>query len=313
MMARMSVVRRAKSLSIALWSALVVVLAFACAKEKPPAPGGMCDAGKRACADAQTALLCVNGVWQRDTCRGPKGCYLDKGLAACDLTGNAVGDPCPASMDGFSGCRADGKTRVVCKGGQYQNEICKGKEGCTLTQIGVTTCDYGPPVVGEACFGDARIQHCDEGGKLFVQCKDGRYVLSQKCPGPLGCTEAGGGLVSCDANGEFEAGDVCALLQQTCIRDGVAQLQCEDGKFVRHECPGPGRCTLGGTVCDTGFANVADSCKEGATACSTDKKSLLECKTPKVTGDDIETPAKWSIKKTCKTGCSAQDGAIECK
>jgi hypothetical protein len=307
MMPRMRVVRRAIL-------GLVVVLSLACTKEKPPAPGGMCDAGKRACADAKTALLCVNGVWQKDTCKGPKGCYLDKGLATCDLTGNESGDPCPSSMDGFSGFKSDGKTRVVCKGGQYSFETCKGKDGCTLTQIGVTTCDYGPPVVGETCFDDARIQRCDDTGKLFVQCKDGKWTLSQKCPGPLACTEPGGGLVSCDANGEFVAGDLCPLLAQTCTEEGAAQLLCENGKFERHECPGPGRCSLGGTQCDTGFANIADPCADGAQACSDDKKSLLECKTPKAKPtDELEPAPKWVVKKPCKTECTPKDGALECK
>lgn len=294
---------------------LVVTIAIACAKEKPPAPGGMCDAGKRACADAQTALLCVNGVWQKDTCRGPKGCYLDKGLATCDLTGNAVGDPCPTSMDGWSGCKSDGTTRIVCKAGKYQYEQCKGKEGCTLTQVGVTTCDYGPPVVGEECVGDARIQRCDDTGKLFVQCKDAKWTLSQKCPGPLGCTEPGGGLVTCDANGKFEDGDLCVLLQQTCTDDGSAQLLCENGKFARHDCPGPSRCSLGGTKCDTGLATADDAClEEGVTACSTDKKSMLECKAPKAKpGSELETVAKWTVKKACKTECVPKDGVIECK
>lgn len=307
MIARMSVLHRGVF-------GLVVVLSIACTKEKPPAPGGMCDAGKRACADSKTALLCINGVWQKDTCKGPKGCYLDKGLATCDLTGNEVGDPCPASMDGFSGCKPGGTTRVVCKNGQYAYEECKGKDGCTLTQIGVTTCDYGPPVVGETCVGDPRIQRCDDTGKLFVQCKDGKYALSQKCPGPLGCTEPGGGLVTCDANGKFEDGDLCVLLQQTCTGDDGAQLVCTDGKFVRHECPGPGRCSLGGTVCDSGFATIDTPCKEGATACSDDKKSLLECKIPKAKkGDDEEPEPRWALKKACKGECTAKEGTLDCK
>ncbi|MEO7095901.1 MAG: hypothetical protein ABI175_21755 [Polyangiales bacterium] len=302
----------------ALLAVAVVVLAAhsGCSKEdKAPAAGGMCDLGKRACADGKAALLCVNGVWQKDTCKGPKGCYLDKGLATCDLTGNESGDPCPTTMDGFSGCKSDGKTRVICKSGQYSFETCKGKDGCTLTQVGVTTCDYGPPVVDDKCFGDARIQHCDESGKLFVQCKDGKYALSQKCPGPLGCTEPGGGLVSCDANGKFEDGDLCVLLAQTCTDDKAAQLLCENGKFKRHECPGPERCSLGGTRCDTGFATLDTPCAvEGALTCSDDKKSLLECKAKKKAKptDDDPTPA-WTVKKPCKGECTPKDGAVECK
>ena len=293
---------------------LVVCVALACKKESPPRPGGMCDAGKRACADAKTGLVCVNGVWQADTCRGPKGCYLDKGLATCDITGTEVGDPCPVSMDGYSGCRTDGKTRVVCKKGFYAHEKCKGADGCTLTQIGVTTCDPGPPILDDECTGDARIQHCDQDGKLFIQCKDGKYTLSQKCPGPLGCVVQGGGLVSCDANGKFEAGDLCVLIQQTCTPDGATQLQCEDGKFVAHECPGPERCKLGGTSCDSGFAKVDDPCKEGASACSEDKKSLLECKTPKAKPtEEIEPEPRWSVKRACKGECTPKDGSLDCK
>src|SRR5437899_1199689 len=90
-----------------------VVLLLASCKGGDKA-GGPCDNGMRKCQDGKTALYCAKGTWQTDTCKGPRGCYEDKGTAACDVTANAEGDPCPQALDGFGACRADLKSRAIC-------------------------------------------------------------------------------------------------------------------------------------------------------------------------------------------------------
>ena len=192
---------------------------------------------------------------------------------------------------------------------------CRGAEGCTMEQAGVSTCDRGVPEPGEKCTADANIQFCGAGGKVFVTCKDGVYAVKQKCPGPAGCKEQGGGLVSCDPHGAFVVGDACHFLSFTCTADSKAQLACKDGLFVlERECPGPDRCTSLG--CDSGYVDPAspDLCTKDKRACSIDKKSLLACKqTTKKTDDGEVVETKWAVEKPCKVGCTAKDGQLACE
>jgi hypothetical protein len=159
---------------------------------------------------------------------------------------------------------------------------------------------------------DPRVQKC--AGTSFVLCYDKKWTLAQRCPGPNGCTEPGGGLVTCDPNGAFVAGDPCRLIQYACTGDDRQQLECKDGTFVAHDCPGLHGCS--GITCDLGVAKQADPCvlDQHTEACSDDKKSLLECKvdTKKKKPEEPEEAPKWMVKKTCKAGCTPDAGALRC-
>lgn len=284
---------------------LFVLLAASCSKK--PKAGDKCEQAARACVDKTQGLYCADGVYQADTCKGPKGCYEEQGLTKCDLTGNDNGDPCPAALDGYSVCRADRKTRAMCKGGKYVVESCTGEDGCTTESPGMARCDRGDPAPGESCTSDARLQFCASDKKAFVTCKDGKFVVRQKCPGPNGCRNMSAGVISCDPNGAFAVGDDCFFLQNVCTQDGKTLLGCKDGKFaLDKECPGPKRCS--GIQCDTGVAVENEPCIVGDTACSLDKKSLLECKAPKKPEDE----PTYTIAKKCKTACVPRDGKLEC-
>jgi hypothetical protein len=281
---------------------------------KKPQVGGKCETGRRACTDKKSGLYCADGAWQADTCKGPRGCVEEKDNATCDVTGDEDGDPCPAALDGFGACRADRHSRAQCKAGKYVVEKCRGDEGCTMESAGVSTCDRGIPEPGEKCTADPKMQFCGSGGKVFVTCKDGVYALKQKCPGPNGCKYQGGGLVTCDPNGTFVAGDACHFIERACTADKSAQLECKDAIFVlKSECPGPERCHSYG--CDSGYADPAspDGCIKDKRACSLDKKSLLVCKgTTKKTDDGDIVDYKWTIEKPCKTDCTPKDGQLSC-
>lgn len=281
------------------------LLVLSCSKNKAKV-GDKCEVGGRACIDAQTGLYCAAGVYQLDTCRGPRGCVEEKGFATCDITGNNDGDPCPMALDGFSVCRADRKTRAMCKGGKYVVESCAGENGCTTEQVGVATCDKGNPVVDEACTADPRIQYCGVGKKTAVTCQFGKYKVAQACPGPLGCKEQGGGTVICDPLGTFKAGDPCYFIANACTEDHKL-LSCKVGTFLADgDCPGEGRCNNG--VCDRGYADDKSSCPvRGARACAKDHKALLECKE----GKKPEESQTWQVSKKCKE-CVAKDGKLEC-
>lgn len=284
--------------------ALVVFTTFALACGKPKAGDACPDNGARVCVDGKTSLYCAKGSWQVDTCKGAKGCVEAGKIVTCDTTGNAVGDPCPAGLEGIQSCAADGKNRLICVGGKYTSEPCKGKEGCTLVQSVGVTCDLGPPEVGGVCKVD-KLQACTPDGKSLMVCEKGAYVVKQRCPGSNGCKSQGGGLVSCDPKGDFVDGDLCYLLSAACSKDGHTSLECKDGKFtVGQQCPGEGGCGMGD--CDTGLAKLGDFCKPGRHACSDDKKALLACK-------DKDGVANWAVDKKCPKECEPKDGKLECK
>ncbi len=283
------------------WFLLLGVVALACGKAKA---GDKCEeSGLRVCVDGKTSLYCAKGAWQADTCRGPKGCVEAGKIVTCDVTGNAAGDVCPAALEGFQSCAADGKSRVECKGGKYVMEVCKGKDGCTLVQAGPVTCDQGPPDIGGSCKIE-KLQACSPDKKSAMHCQSGAFALAQKCPGPNGCSPQGGGLVSCDPNGVFVEGDLCHFISVTCTKDGRTQLECDQGKLkLGRACPGEGGCAPG--VCDPGVAKVGEQCKEGGRACADDKKALVECK------DKNGLPV-WTVTKKCGN-CEPKDGKLECK
>jgi len=285
---------------------LLVALSLSCAKK--PKAGDPCAKEARACVDKTQGLYCANGVYQADTCKGPRGCYEENGITSCDRTANESGDPCPAALDGQSVCRADRKTRAMCKDSKYVVESCKGEDGCTTESIGMARCDRGDPAPGESCTSDARLQFCASDKKSFVTCKDGKFVVRQKCPGPNGCRTMSAGVVSCDPSGPFVAGDDCFFLQDVCTADGKSLLTCKDGKFAfGTDCPGPNRCSQY-RICDTGMAAENETCVIGTQACNLDKKSLLECKKPK----NPDEPAVYTVGKKCKTACVPKDGKFEC-
>lgn len=287
---------------------LLSLLVVGCAKK--PKVGDKCDNGARACVDAQNGLYCAAGTFQADTCRGAKGCVEDKGIATCDITANNDGDPCPAALDGFSVCRADRKTRAMCKGSKYVIEACRGEDGCTTEQVGMARCDKGNPEPGESCTSDPRLQYCAVGRKAMLTCRDGKYVVRQSCPGPNGCKDGSGGAVMCDPRGAFAAGDDCFFIQAACTPDGKALLACKDGKLAfDKECPGEGACTP--VACDTGYVAENEPCSAGQHACNLDKKSFMECKTPKGSATEDAQPT-WTVAKKCKSGCSAKDGKLTC-
>lgn len=287
--------------------ALIVTLGtFGCSK---PKAGDKCEeVGRRACVDAKTALYCAGGTWQLDTCKGPKGCVEEKGIATCDLTENAEGDPCPAALDGFGACLSDKKSRAVCQKGKYVVEPCRGPDGCTMQQGGMSTCDHAVTKIGDRCTVDGRVQMCADDGKSFARCADGVITLGQKCPGPNGCKDQGGGRVSCDPNGDFAEGDLCHFIKYTCTANGRALLICEDGKFKQNKtCPGPEGCV--GLSCDQGVAKAGDPCN-GKAACSDDGKALLACKPPKKPTE--EEGNVWTLDRKCKTACTVKDGQLSC-
>lgn len=103
-----------------------------------------------------------------------------------------------------------------------------------------------------------------------------------------------------------KAGDKCLADQELCT-DKASALTCgADGKFFARSCRGPAGCVTSGADidCDDSLAQETDGCDEdGEAACSTDKKSALEC-----------ASHKFVVGETCKGagGCTVKGNDISC-
>src|ERR1019366_32663 len=103
-----------------------------------------------------------------------------------------------------------------------------------------------------------------------------------------------------------KVGDKCVAGQDSCS-DKSSALTCgSDGKFYAMSCRGPAGCVASGSEisCDDSIAQENDGCDEDQeTACSGDKKSVVQCK-----------DHKFAISETCKGtgGCTVKDDKITC-
>ncbi len=171
------------------WPALVGGLVLAIATLGCDAKvGDPCEAGKAACKDGKTELVCQKGKFVAAPCKGPKGCHVEAGKLHCDISGNAEGDLCSTDDEGSAQCRADKKSIVACEKGKYAFSPCRGPKGCE--QKGDTaTCDTSLGKAGDKCEGTGYA--CSVDRKSLLKCTSGKAVVDEKCPGKQTCKSAG--------------------------------------------------------------------------------------------------------------------------
>jgi len=88
--------------------------------------------GAVACgADQKHMLVCRDGKFALYRyCRGQYGCFNKGETPSCDETLSLAGDPC--GIPGQVVCSVDGKTELVCQGGEFTKSL-TCKTGCTVT------------------------------------------------------------------------------------------------------------------------------------------------------------------------------------
>lgn len=153
--------------------------------DKTLGPGDPCKPTDARCLDPKTELACQDGVLIAAPCKGPKGCREGKEMLLCDFSGNAVGDPCSAADEGNGLCLAANKSWIVCRGGKYHIEPCRGEQGCRRSG-GKLRCDQSTAQPGDSCTGATNA--CDPYGMRVLTCKDGKFVESAICGGERGCS-----------------------------------------------------------------------------------------------------------------------------
>jgi hypothetical protein len=102
--------------------------------------GDLCTAqGTFACtANLKARVVCKGTAFAFDRyCKGPSGCHpLDQ---ACDETISDLGDPC--GVTGMFACSADGRSELVCQGGQYSKDHGCPRNGCHVLPQGRIDCE----------------------------------------------------------------------------------------------------------------------------------------------------------------------------
>ena len=129
---------------------VVLIVAVACGSSHRVGDscGMMTESG--GCEDAHTRLVCENGHYIAEPCRGPAGCReeeqpsqgaLSFNRVLCDVSENRDGDRCARSIsssgklriggeEGQGACGSDRRSILVCHDGRYERHACAGSAGC---------------------------------------------------------------------------------------------------------------------------------------------------------------------------------------
>lgn len=177
-------------------TAVVLLLALAlpgCKKE--PKAGEPCKTEAEAvCQGPQMMLSCTSGKWELTACHGPGGCAEQGGIVKCDETLAREGDPCGTPRGEHFACGVDQKTEMQCLNGKWKTvSRCRGPKGCQA-KFPLVDCDTSIAMAGDVC-GKQGNAACSQDEKSILECKDGKFVVTEKCDGKC---KAQGLFVKCD-------------------------------------------------------------------------------------------------------------------
>ncbi|MFO0589005.1 MAG: hypothetical protein U0441_15755 [Polyangiaceae bacterium] len=275
-----------------------------------PKPGKTCDAKDQPiCLDPATALECREAVWVASPCLGPKGCVATPDDFACDTSYSKIGDPC--TKETRYACSVDKKDQLRCKGGKWVSVAqCTKEPGCEPSSF-LNSCPGAVSKEGDECDPGSdpkkKSYTCSVDKKAALLCKDGKWKSTEQCLGKDGC-DSSMFTVKCDGPVAKE-GDFCELEETpdyACSPDGKAEMICTaKGWGVAKKCRGAEGCTSSilGVKCDVSVMDPGEACDhEGSAVCSTDGKTILECK-----------GGKFQKSTVCSTACKVTSISITCE
>jgi hypothetical protein len=296
-------------LTLSLFALPLVVLVSAGCDTKP-ADGKGCNKDKDSviCGDPQTRLACEGEKWHAETCLGPKGCEVSGMFVKCDTSLAKEGTACP--KDDNLSCTLDKKSMMRCRGGKWtRTDSCLGPKGCDAGGF-LVTCDTSVVAEGDLCEVSATKKGgsygCSADKKTLLGCAMGKWKKVESCLGEQGCTAVG--LAICDGP-TASPGDFCikeAEDDYACSTDKKSSLRCEEGgwKFAR-SCLGAEGCSSVGLLrkCDDTIQELGAACElEEDAACSTDGKTILQCK-----------GGKFIKSRACPKACKVSGSTIGCE
>jgi hypothetical protein len=240
-------------------------------------------------------------------------CLLFALLIACAKPGDSCSDT-PGSC-------SDKASHLVCVGGKYVAETCKGPLGCTDDKALV--CDNSKADVGDGC-GHEGARACSADGAKELRCRGGKFAIEWSCRNS--CTLDASNNPKCTPMGL--PGEICRPDSIVCDVAQQTELDCVDGKLVpTRTCHGALGCQTppgGGVRCDRTQALEHEECRtEGNGACDMAKKNVLLCQNGHYTTAlhclgpiGCELPGNYSVrcdKSIVEEGESCSDeSAISC-
>jgi len=230
---------------IPLW-----VMSFCSCK---PAPGGSCHVDEARCLDQKREIVCDPELltFVETPCKGKQGCTTKDERTACDMSGNAPGDPCSKADEGVAVC-AGTDAMLACHGRRFEQVPCRGPRGCAMSGERAS-CDQSVADFGETCSKPGA-QACSVDGAQVLACRDGKMTTQYFCRGESRCSAAGGKL-ACDQT-VARLGDSCDKKLDghvACSEDKKAIITCQNEHFVSSEkCKRGTRCAVLGqsTKCE---------------------------------------------------------------
>jgi len=277
-----------------------------------PKPGKSCDAKDRpTCLDPQTLLDCRDGTWVAAPCLGPQGCQSTPDDFACDTSFSKVGDTCSKDKDTHYACSTDKKDQLRCNRGKWVSIAqCTKDPGCSPTNI-INSCPGAVSKEGDDCYVGSdpkkKSYTCSIDKKSALICREGKWKATEQCLGKDGC-DSSLFTVKCDGP-VAKPGDFCEFENEAdyaCTPDGKAEVVCTAaGWTLAKKCRGEEGCTSSilGVKCDTSVMDPGEVCEhEGAAVCSTDGKTILECK-----------GGKFEKSTVCTTKCKVSTVSVSCE
>jgi hypothetical protein len=220
---------------------------------------------------------------------------------ACKKHGKA-GDPCKTEWS--TDC-TDKKDALVCVSGKLEALACRSINGCMDMGDGNDDCSNETQMMGEPCKDEGNYS-CSIDAKEMLKCDSKHWIMVDDCKGQNGCQSSASGA-KCD-KGTETAGASCSAQNEgngSCSPDGKSLLMCRSGKMVlAATCKGLNGCRQRGTDldCNQTVADIGDPCFEGKYACSTDRKTRLQCRSGKMAKD-----------RTCNKSCSVMIEEVQCQ
>lgn len=160
-------------------------------------PGDVCskdDEGAATCAgDQRGQLVCLNGAYVLEPCRGPAGCKLSGERAQCDKSVMQSGDSC--RDPGLKACNAVGTQLLECKDGKMATSLnCRGSSGCQSAG-GKLDCDLSVAAADDPCPDAMKDKNACSADRLSILvCKDGKFKVDESCAKGKLCRSKGGGI-----------------------------------------------------------------------------------------------------------------------
>ena len=169
----------------------------------------------------------------------------------------AHSNPGEACSDTPGSC-SDKASHLVCTGGKYVLETCKGPGGCNDDKT--LTCDNTKADVGDGCGHDGA-RACSADGTKELRCRGGQFAIEWSCRG--GCTLDANNNPKCTPTGLV--GDTCRPDSIVCDVAQKTELDCVDGKLAAtRTCHGALGCVTppgGGVRCDRTQALEGEECR----------------------------------------------------